>query len=231
MIVQLYPGEVVVAEKIDRISRLPLAEAEQLVGRIRTTGAKLAVPGLADLSDIAAEADGAARIVLESVQELLLKLAWQVARHDYEMRRERQRQGVQLWATTSTISSVEARRATLPQAGSLRAEDSQTCMERRRRSTGSLRATRLTKWHEQHFASHHREKFPYPWTRGRSAYACTTSSVVLLTNVRLKDSTKTSDEHRPRPLQCPVRMKKLNKSALPTFLPCTQIIDRASDNK
>jgi DNA invertase Pin-like site-specific DNA recombinase len=33
MIADLQPGEVVVAEKIDRISRLPLAEAEQLVCR------------------------------------------------------------------------------------------------------------------------------------------------------------------------------------------------------
>ena len=37
-----------------------------------------------------------ARIVLESIQELLLKLALQMARDDYETRRERQRQGVQL---------------------------------------------------------------------------------------------------------------------------------------
>jgi DNA invertase Pin-like site-specific DNA recombinase len=53
MIADLQPGEVVVAEKIDRISRLPLAEAEQLVSRIRATGAKLAVPGLVDLSGFA----------------------------------------------------------------------------------------------------------------------------------------------------------------------------------
>ncbi|POD12716.1 hypothetical protein BKM05_27740 [Pseudomonas avellanae] len=31
MIEDLQPGEVVIAEKIDRISRLPLAEAEKLV--------------------------------------------------------------------------------------------------------------------------------------------------------------------------------------------------------
>ena len=99
MIADLQPGEVVVAEKIDRISRLPLAEAEQLVASIRTKGAKLAVPGLVDLSDFAAETDGVARIVLESVQELLLKLALQMARDDYETRRERQRQGVQLART------------------------------------------------------------------------------------------------------------------------------------
>jgi len=87
---------VVVAEKIDRISRLPLAEAEQLVGSIRAKGARLAIPGLVDLSDFAAEADGIAKIVLESIQELLLKLALQMTRDDYETRRERQRQGVQL---------------------------------------------------------------------------------------------------------------------------------------
>ena len=99
MIADLQPGEVVVAEKIDRISRLPLAEAEQLVASIRTKGAKLAVPGLVDLSDFAAAADGVARIVLEAVQELLLRLALQMARDDYETRRERQRQGVQLAKT------------------------------------------------------------------------------------------------------------------------------------
>jgi len=96
MINDLQPGEIVVAEKIDRISRLPLAEAEQLVNSIRSKGAKLAVPGIVDLSDFAAAADGVAKIVLESVQELLLKLALQMARDDYETRRERQRQGVQL---------------------------------------------------------------------------------------------------------------------------------------
>jgi len=96
MIADLQPGEVVVAEKIDRISRLPLADAEQLVGSIRAKGARLAVPGLVDLSDLAAETDGVAKIVLESVQELLLKLALQMALDDYETRRERQRQGVHL---------------------------------------------------------------------------------------------------------------------------------------
>lgn len=96
MIADLQPGEVVIAEKIDRISRLPLAEAEQLVNSIRTKGAKLAVPGLVDLSDLAGDADGIAKIVLQSVQDLLLKLALQMAREDYETRRDRQRQGIQI---------------------------------------------------------------------------------------------------------------------------------------
>ena len=84
------------AEKIDRISRLPLPEAERLIASIKAKGARLAVPGLVDLSEFAAASDGVARIVLEAVEALLLKLALHMARDDYETRRERQRQGVQL---------------------------------------------------------------------------------------------------------------------------------------
>ena len=96
MIGDLQPGELVVAEKIDRLSRLPLAEAEQLVASIQAKGARLAIPGLVDLSEITPNADGVTKIVLEAVQKLLLKLALQMARDDYETRRERQRQGVAL---------------------------------------------------------------------------------------------------------------------------------------
>jgi DNA invertase Pin-like site-specific DNA recombinase len=96
MIADLQPGDVVVAEKIDRISRLPLEEAEKLVQSIRAKGATLAIPGIVDLSEVSAGAEGIARIVLDSVQDMLLKLALQIARDDYEVRRERQSQGVEL---------------------------------------------------------------------------------------------------------------------------------------
>jgi DNA invertase Pin-like site-specific DNA recombinase len=96
MIVDLQPGDVVIAEKIDRISRLPLDEAEKLVASIRAKGAKLAIPGIVDLSELAADADGVTKIVLEAVQEMLLKLALQMARDDYETRRDRQRQGIEI---------------------------------------------------------------------------------------------------------------------------------------
>jgi DNA invertase Pin-like site-specific DNA recombinase len=96
MIADLQPGDVVVAESIDRISRLPLAEAEKLVASIRATGARLSVPGIVDLTDLAAAAEGVAKVVLESVQDMLLKLALQMARDDYEIRRKRQQQGIVL---------------------------------------------------------------------------------------------------------------------------------------
>jgi len=96
MIEDLQPGEVVIAEKIDSISRLPLANAEKLVASIRAKGAKLSIAGVIDLNELAASAQGVSRIVLESVQDMLLKLALQMARDDYEDRRERQRQGIAL---------------------------------------------------------------------------------------------------------------------------------------
>jgi DNA invertase Pin-like site-specific DNA recombinase len=92
----LQPGDVVIAEKIDRISRLPLPEAEQLVASIRAKGARLAVPGIVDLTELASESQGVSKIVLEAVQDMLLKLALQMARDDYETRRDRQRQGIEL---------------------------------------------------------------------------------------------------------------------------------------
>jgi DNA invertase Pin-like site-specific DNA recombinase len=96
MIADLQSGEVVIAEKMDRLSRLPLPEAEQLIAAIRAKGARLAIPGLVDLSDMAQAADGVAKIVLESTQEMLLRLALQMARDDYETRRDRQQQGIAL---------------------------------------------------------------------------------------------------------------------------------------
>lgn len=94
MIADIQPGDVIVAEKIDRISRLPLPDAERLVNAIRDKGARLSIPGVVDLSDLIAGADGIHSIVLQSVQDMLLKLALQMARDDYENRRERQSQGI-----------------------------------------------------------------------------------------------------------------------------------------
>ncbi|EJE4183729.1 recombinase family protein [Vibrio parahaemolyticus] len=95
MIYDLQPGEVVIAEKLDRISRLPLAEAEHLIEAIKGKGAKLSIPGVVDLSELVEDASGVARVVLESVQTMLLKVALQSARDDYEDRRERQKQGIE----------------------------------------------------------------------------------------------------------------------------------------
>ena len=96
MIADLQPGDVVIAEKIDRISRLPLPEAQKLIDAIQAKGARLAVPGIVDLSEFAENAKGVPKVVLQAVLDMLLKLALQMARDDYETLRERQRLGIQL---------------------------------------------------------------------------------------------------------------------------------------
>lgn len=96
MVNDLQAGETVIAEKMDRISRLPLPEAEALIASIREKGAKLAIPGVVDFEDLTKDADSITKIVLEAVQEMLLKLTLQMARDDYETRRKRQKEGIVL---------------------------------------------------------------------------------------------------------------------------------------
>ncbi|WP_299496414.1 recombinase family protein [uncultured Shewanella sp.] len=96
MISDLQVGDVVIAEKIDRISRLPLSEAENLIQSIKNKGAKLSIPNIVDLSDCIENSEGISKIVMEATQDLLLKLALQMARDDYEDRRERQKQGIEI---------------------------------------------------------------------------------------------------------------------------------------
>lgn len=58
-------------------------------------GAKLAIPGVVDLSELAESSTGVTAIVLQSVQDLLLKIALQMARDDFETRRFRQKSGIE----------------------------------------------------------------------------------------------------------------------------------------
>ncbi len=97
LINDLQEGDYLIAEKIDRISRLPLAHAEKLIERIKAKGAKLLIPGIIDLSDVKADtSDKIAEIVLDTMQTMLLKIALQMARDDYETRRKRQKEGIKI---------------------------------------------------------------------------------------------------------------------------------------
>lgn len=106
MINDLQPGDVVIAENIDRISRLPLPDAEKLIERIKTKGAILAIPGILDLSQIKTDNE-VSKIVLEAVQSILLKVALYYAREDYIMRRKRQMEGI---AQARSLGKYKGRR-------------------------------------------------------------------------------------------------------------------------
>lgn len=94
LINDLQPNDVVIAEHIDRLSRLPLHEAEKLIGRIKEKGAFIAVPQIIDLSELNPQSN-TEKIVLEACQSMLLKIALNMAHEDYETRRRRQREGIE----------------------------------------------------------------------------------------------------------------------------------------
>ncbi len=97
LISDLQPGEIIIAENIDRISRLPLQDAMDLVSEIREKGAFLSIPNIVDLGELMTENQTElSKIIMQSVQEMLLKMALQIARDDYELRRERQLAGIAL---------------------------------------------------------------------------------------------------------------------------------------
>jgi DNA invertase Pin-like site-specific DNA recombinase len=91
MIADLQPGETIIAEHLDRISRLPMDKAEALMATIKAKGAKVSVPGLIDLPKAG---DGVADIVMNAMQEMLLKIALYQCRQDWETRRQRQAEGI-----------------------------------------------------------------------------------------------------------------------------------------
>ena len=97
LINDLQAGEVIIAENIDRISRLPLQDAMDLVNEIRGKGALLAIPNIVDLTELmTANQTELSKIIMGSIQDMLLKMSLQIARDDYELRRERQLAGIAL---------------------------------------------------------------------------------------------------------------------------------------
>ena len=91
MLADLNDGDTIIAEHLDRITRLPMDKALALMAQINAKGAKVSVPGLIDLPKAT---DERTSIVMETMQAMLLKLALYQCRADWETRRERQQQGI-----------------------------------------------------------------------------------------------------------------------------------------
>lgn len=91
MLADLGKGDIIIAEHLDRITRLPMDKAEALMATIKAKGATVSVPGLIDLPK--AE-DERTNIVMDTMQAMLLKLALYQCRADWETRRQRQQQGI-----------------------------------------------------------------------------------------------------------------------------------------
>jgi DNA invertase Pin-like site-specific DNA recombinase len=91
MIAELQENDVIIAEHLDRITRLPMDRAEALMATIKAKGATVSVPGLIDLPKVG---DARSDIVISTMQEMLLKLALYQCRQDWETRRQRQAEGI-----------------------------------------------------------------------------------------------------------------------------------------
>lgn len=96
LIQDLQPGEVLIAEDIDRLTRGELGESEELIKQIRDTGAQLAIPGVVDLSEVAKGQEGIPKIMMEAMQEMLMRITLHQARADWEKRRRRTAEGIKL---------------------------------------------------------------------------------------------------------------------------------------
>ena len=94
MLEDLQHGETVIAENIDRLSRMPLKEAEALISKIKSKGAKILLPGSLEMSDGIYEDGSMAAVVFEGIQNFILSILLKSASDDYELRRERQAVGI-----------------------------------------------------------------------------------------------------------------------------------------
>jgi len=107
MLADLNEGDVVIAEHLDRITRLPMDKAEALMAAIKAKGATVSVPGLIELPKAA---EGMTGIVMESMQAMLLKMALYQCRQDWETRRERQRQGIERTRAEDALKPLAKRK-------------------------------------------------------------------------------------------------------------------------
>lgn len=112
LINDLQKGDVVIAESIDRLTRLEPTKALELINAIKDKGAKIQVPEVFDFSLIS-EAMSANKPqqgqsshnstfdpsflmsdLFNALQEMFLKIAVAIAHDDYNKRRTRQKQGI-----------------------------------------------------------------------------------------------------------------------------------------
>lgn len=101
LIDDLQEGDWVIAERIDRITRLPPREAELLIQRITEKGAKLHVPDVfsfGNLDELMGEGDSLPKYLteplMEALQKMFLRMALSIAHEDWKIRRERANQGI-----------------------------------------------------------------------------------------------------------------------------------------
>lgn len=102
LIGDLQEGDWVIAEKIDRITRLPPREAELLIRRITEKGARLHVPDVfsfGNIDELMGQGDSLPKYLteplMEALQKMFLRMALSIAHEDWKSRRGRAQQGIE----------------------------------------------------------------------------------------------------------------------------------------
>ena len=90
------PGDVLLVEAIDRLSRLPQAEWKRLRSEIENKGLRVVALDLPTSYDAITgnKTDRFTEQVLDAVNGMMLDMLAAISRKDYEQRRERQAQGI-----------------------------------------------------------------------------------------------------------------------------------------
>ncbi|AZI15137.1 recombinase family protein [Avibacterium paragallinarum] len=105
LISDLQQNDVVIAESIDRLTRLEPKKALELINAIQSKGAKIQVPEVFDFDTVSQSLGTSAEVfdpkflmsdLFSAMQNMFLKLAVSVAHNDFQKRKERQHQGIAL---------------------------------------------------------------------------------------------------------------------------------------
>lgn len=105
LINDLQQNDVVIAESIDRLTRLEPKKALELIDAIQSKGAKIQVPEVFDFDTVSQSLGTSAEVfdpkflmsdLFLAMQNMFLKLAVSVAYNDYQKRKGRQHQGIAL---------------------------------------------------------------------------------------------------------------------------------------
>lgn len=90
------PGDVLLLEQVDRLSRLTAGDWERLKAEIRAKGVRIVALDLpTSWAFLAAPQDSFTARMIEAINGMLLDMLVAIARKDYEDRRRRQAQGIE----------------------------------------------------------------------------------------------------------------------------------------
>ncbi len=89
------PGDMLLIEQVDRLSRLNAADWQRLRGEIAAKRVRIVALDLPTSWQLATAGDDFTSRILDAINGMLLDMLAAIARKDYEDRRRRQRQGIE----------------------------------------------------------------------------------------------------------------------------------------